>query len=758
MKRFFISAIIMLIISAGCKGGSSLSMLQQGDAAFARREYTKAILLWKKALETDNNNPQIMAKLSDSYLKLGRIERARVFLQKACKASPDNVDLNIKLAGIHLLTGEIAQADKICKTLAVKKITSPALDIMQADILLLNGLPDKAESLYRKAVIASRDSLRALMKLGICLKYRNKNKEAREIIQIVKKSPVTSPEICLLMADYYLMDNLYKQAEIFINKAIELEPKDISLKYYLVQFYISSGKLTKAETCLKKILKHSKDLYLTMALADIYIMNNKLDKAEMIISELKKNLKDPVPEFEMIQGKFWLYSGKPEFAVSHFTVALELHPGLVNTRYLLGLTLLINAKTKLAENALTQTLEIFPGHPRALLLMAELLYKKKDYALSLDYLDSLIKKYPENFKAHLIMGLDLIGQKKFTRAENQFRKSLALGLPLKTYLYYSAVAHELSGKTKAAIKGYGKVLKLAPDSIDAAFRYCSLLVKTGRPETASEFIAEQLSRKQNFPLLYYLAAGIAQKTGRAASAAKLLEKAVSLEHAPGYIYMKLAEIYRSIHKYEKAARILKQCTRTKPYFQDAWLALAKYNADSGDPESAIDTMQQGYENFKDSPVFQSNLAWLLLENGQQTDRALSLAQAAYEKLGNNPAVADTLGWAYFHQKIYSQAAWVLSEAEKQAPENGFILYHLGMTFYKKGQMDKAVTYLTKAKKTESAQYFAEQADRVLKKISNTPEDTLETLAVPDHDKMFSSPDIDNAEEDMLSPQWKHQSP
>jgi len=490
MRNLFVIYIIGMLL-VGCTQNNheaNDTLVQKGDAAFARREYAAASNYWRKAHLKSPKDVSLVNKLGDCLLKLGRIERAKSYLLKAAEIDPDNINTQIKLAQIHILTGNLSAADNICKVYEEKNISLPELSLIRADISLMSDQLELAEKFYRTAVIESKDSLRPLMKLAIFLKSSNRNEEAAEILEIVKKNQIISPRIYLLMADYCLLDDQYDKAELYILNAIKIEPEDITLKYFLVQFYLISEKIIEAEKLLERILENQDDIYLRMMLADIYILNNKLKKAEKIILELKKEIKNPSGEFELLQGKFWLHSGKTVYATSHLKSAIDINPGFVNTRYLLGLTHLINSKTKLSENSLTRTLQIHPNHYKALLLLSELLYKKEEYDLSLKYLNRLLEKFPNDFTGHIMRGLNHLGQKKYLLAKTDFQQSAYLSSKFYVSYYYLGITEELLGSEMIALKYYKQVLEIFPDLLDASYRYCMLLLRTGQPKIADDFI------------------------------------------------------------------------------------------------------------------------------------------------------------------------------------------------------------------------------------------------------------------------------
>ena len=72
-----------------------------------------------------------------------------------------------------------------------------------------------------------------------------------------------------------------------------------------------------------------------------------------------------------------------------------------------------------------------------------------------------------------------------------------------------------------------------------------------------------------------------------------------------------------------------------------------------------------------------------------------------KKDSNDPAFADTLGWAYYHKGIYGQAVWYLEEAARLMAgsslenntigekERALVQHHLAMALKAKEERDGA---------------------------------------------------------------------
>jgi len=756
MKYFLILFSLSLILWGCSNRLNEVSLEEEGNLAFARREYQTAVNFWSNAYSKNEKNSFLANKIGDTYLKLGRFDKAESFLKKAEETDSENISIKINLAKVYILLWKLPEAEKICEFLGEKKTDDPELDLIRADLSLMTNEMDKAENYYRKAIIGSKDSLRALMKLAIFLKSSDRNMEADEIFQIVQKNKALSSQINLLSADYYLLDNQYEKAEKAVLEAIKTEPEDISLKYYLVKLYLAEENNKKAEELLESISNSQDDKYHQLMTADVYILNNKFDEAEKIISEVKKKNSEPLADFELLQGKFWLYKGKSVYATAHFKAALELKPGLLNARYMLGITHFMDGKRKLSENSLTGALQISPNHYKSLLLISELLYKKEEYDLSLDYIERLIEKYPEDFTGRIIKGLNLLGQKKYDLAKDEFIKSSYL-TQNKTYIsyYYLGLTEDLSGNYISAAEYYQKVLEINPELIDVSHRYCRMLLKTGQKSLADAFIRQRLSHGNESFEKYYLAGKISLLMKKKSDGENYLKKALEFQNAPGYLYIELADYYEKEDKVEKAVEILKECMVKKSDYPEAWIELSALYVNRMDMAMALETMQAGYQKFNEHPVFQTNLAWLWLETHRDTDKALEMAQSAYEKNPGNVAMADTLGWAYYHKGIYSQAVWLLSDAEKKDPDNGFVKYHLGMTYYQQGEIEKAVKYLQSAIGADESKFFSQTVNDTLSKILNEkPVESEKNKLDFIDESILAPPEIEKKDEDMVSPQWK----
>jgi FimV-like protein len=116
----------------------------------------------------------------------------------------------------------------------------------------------------------------------------------------------------------------------------------------------------------------------------------------------------------------------------------------------------------------------------------------------------------------------------------------------------------------------------------------------------------------------------------------------------------------------------------------------------GREQEALEVLEEAIKRNPHAPDLANNLAWLLLERGDNTDKALALAQVAYEGRPEDPRVMDTLAWAYSQKNLHARALWLLTEAHEKKPRDPMILYHLGMVYVAMGDADSARRFLREA--------------------------------------------------------------
>jgi Flp pilus assembly protein TadD len=81
-----------------------------GDIHGSRKDYDQAVSHYKRALELDSNNPEIMTALAATYLRIGENESAKELLTAVVQLKPDEPTAHQYLGFCHLRLGQIDEA------------------------------------------------------------------------------------------------------------------------------------------------------------------------------------------------------------------------------------------------------------------------------------------------------------------------------------------------------------------------------------------------------------------------------------------------------------------------------------------------------------------------------------------------------------------------------------------------------------------------------------------------------------------------
>jgi Flp pilus assembly protein TadD len=217
--------------------------------------------------------------------------------------------------------------------------------------------------------------------------------------------------------------------------------------------------------------------------------------------------------------------------------------------------------------------------------------------------------------------------------------------------------------------------------------------------------------------MYTLLSNLQGTTGDLTSALASSEKAMQLNPTnPGAVVAYTHALVAS-GDVPKALAKWQQWTTSHPSDALAFTILGSLEEAQGDRDQAMASYKKALQAQPEQPVASNNLAYLMIETGQNTDVALSLAQTARRAMPNSPSTADTLAWAYFHKGNFSSARSLLEDALKADPNNAALHYHLGMTLQKLSENADAATHLKKAVSLAPNSQTAKDAEKALSQLS-----------------------------------------
>ncbi len=198
-----------------------------------------------------------------------------------------------------------------------------------------------------------------------------------------------------------------------------------------------------------------------------------------------------------------------------------------------------------------------------------------------------------------------------------------------------------------------------------------------------------------------------------AAAAAECQKALQLDPTSWRVSLFLGQIYERQANYDLASKHYLGAARSNPRDVNAYILLGDLHA----KQDMFHEAQQYYDRAlavePDAPRAQSGLARVLIETGEDSNLALSLAQRAKQRAPADAAVSDALAWVYYKKGIYRLAIPLLQECVSTTPEDPAFQYHLGMAYAGDGREAEARQVLRRALQLGLRNSEAESAQETL---------------------------------------------
>jgi len=184
-----------------------------------------------------------------------------------------------------------------------------------------------------------------------------------------------------------------------------------------------------------------------------------------------------------------------------------------------------------------------------------------------------------------------------------------------------------------------------------------------------------------------LLAAVYAQQGKTGAAAEQYEEIISLQPNATRAYASLAALYPDDPSMRRS--IYQRGIDANPQDPALNLLLAGEYERADQAENAVGIYENILANDANNALAANNLAALLLDyrsDAESHARALELAKQ-FEN-SDQPALLDTLGWAYYRTGDYENAIRLLEAAVAGDDKVGLLHYHLGMAFVKAGMAER----------------------------------------------------------------------
>jgi tetratricopeptide (TPR) repeat protein len=758
MQAAQVSAAVMLSLAlaftVGCNRDPNVrkqKYLESGMRYEAAGKYKEAAVQFLNALKVDKNFSDAHYEMAKTYLKLNSPQPAYGELMKTVQLSPNNVQARIDLGNL-LLDGRVtSRAEEQAKAvLAINPNNADAYALlagvaqqegdnasaiqniqraMQINpnrasyhteaALLQTADPAKEAAveseLGKAASLDAADATPHLVLASLLEKKGDLQGAEQQFASAIAIAP-QNVQARSALAGLEFREGRKDNAEQTLHQAVVDLPESEEAATLLKDYYGKTGQLERGESVFADLTaKYPKSFAIKITYAGILFDRRDYAKASSVAADLTKNNAGN-PLLQILNALLLLNGGKTDDALAMLQKAVKDNPNNVQIQLMLAQVAASKGDMATAEASFQNAAKLNPGNLEAASGLAQIAILRNDAGLLTEVAEKTMQQHPDFVGSYLWRGTAEASRKEYDKAQADYQTVIKMS-PDNSSVYLQMAELQLAqGHIPEGKVLLQKSLDKDPNSVRAAGMLAAYDLQANQPAKAVERLQAQIAKEPANAGFYSDLAAIQLQTkdykGALASAQKAMQLNPTSIDAVN-IYTR-AEI--GLNEVDSAIGTWQAWIGSHPSDSHAWQLMGSLQEAKGDPSKAMEEYQKALQIDPNNAVAANNLAYLMVENGQNLDVALTLAQTARHALPDSPHTADTLAWVYYYKANYYMARDLLEGALKTTQENPSMQLHLGLTYSKMNDKPDAILHLKKAAVLDPAGKTARDASEALLKL------------------------------------------
>ncbi|MBH88986.1 MAG: hypothetical protein CMF71_01975 [Magnetovibrio sp.] len=387
----------------------------------------KAEINYRKILEVDPKNSNVLHLLGFLAHQLGFLEEGLALIKEAISYEPNVFLFHSNFAKVCLKHKDLEQAEIAYRRCL--EIESGDLDIMNdlANLLRTKEKGPGTKSLQEAADLLSKVVVQKPMVPEYQINFGNvlrDNLQYDEAVTCYEKAMEIDPNFSgAAFRNIGLIHSLkedYDLAKEFVDKALEVDPKDSEALNNLAQVLISDHQLDRGIECFEKAIELDP--------------NNSLIYTNM--------------------GRALMRRRRDEEALEAFQRSMEIDVSATDAYYLFAATLRQMEKLEESENFIRAALKSFPDEPLLLCELANNLQCQFEFEESEKYVRKVLKMNPNHGPALVTLAIVLVHTGEKAEVLEIYRKAIELMPNNPTVTYNYALTLFCYGHLEEAWKNY----------------------------------------------------------------------------------------------------------------------------------------------------------------------------------------------------------------------------------------------------------------------------------------------------------------
>lgn len=366
---------------------------------------------------------------------------------------------------------------------------------------------------------------------------------------------------------------------------------------------------------------------------------------------------------------------------------LDKHKNSASAYYSYANLALLTKEYETANKAVDKALSLKNNWLEASILKVTILSRQGRNDEALSWLENTLKQYPDNYKLRMYLGRKLVDSKKFALAYDEFKK------------VYTAI------KNNDALYGMG-LLANQMGKVELAKQHFESLAKVDGRKSAANFYLGQIAEKENeiskaIESYSKVHAGvyafeshlrIIVLLGKQGKVAQAREQARTLDVTkPGEqvrLYVAEGEVLRENKMYTEALDIYTEGLSAIPDNLDLIYARALIYEKLNNVKAAVADLRTVVKLDPQNVQALNALGYTLVDKTDKLHEGMDYIKQAYQLQPTDPAIIDSMGWAYYRLGELDKAVTFLKRAFASF-NDAEVAAHLGEVLWVRGDKDEA---------------------------------------------------------------------
>ncbi|MGD8407072.1 MAG: tetratricopeptide repeat protein [Thiohalophilus sp.] len=439
-------------------------------------------------------------------------------------------------------------------------------------------------------------------------------------------------------------------------KWVKLAPQDAEARQVLAALLVRTGQGDAAVPHFEALLnlgngdvERQRYMLITSLLSKEKDKQAALDVMQKLVADRQDN-----PDAQYALAHLALLVDDLDMAEQAVERALTVRPDWSEAHLLRANVLHRKGETKRLLGLIRERLDEHPGDVALRMFLARKLVDEKQFAAARDEFTIALEYRPGDADALYALGLLSLQQGDYVQAQKSFKQLIAQRKRVNDARYYLGQAAEMQDKPDLALDYYG-MIREGEHYIDARIRAAQIMTDKEGLDSGRAYLQNTAADNLDDELRLYLAEG---------------------------------ELLRDARKYEEAYQLFNVALEQMPDNIQLLYVRALVAAKLDRLDESIVDLRRILDSEPNNVQALNALGYTLVDTSDRIDEGMKYIQRAYQIRPDDPAIIDSMGWAYYRQGNYEKALEYLQRAFSML-KDGEIAAHLGEVLWVTGRREDA---------------------------------------------------------------------